>query len=324
MDRRDFILFGGVLLASASVHAQSAKPKRVAVLFAGTPEVDERAAAPFFEQLRRLGWIESTNISYEHFYARGVRNKMPELATAAVARHPDLIYAPTAFAAVSATKATSTIPVVFSTVSDPTRIGLADSLARPGRNATGTFQIQADLVAKKFEIMREALPQAKRIAVVLERTGSDYAEQKKRHVDAGRRFALDVSIADFTSFDELTKLLAGLKNERVDAVTVGSSFTLIGNRKPFAQLALQAGIPLVAHRIEWAEAGALITYGADVSDTLRRTAEIAHRILNGARPAETPIEQASKFELVANLSAAKNLGVVLPRMLVSRADRVIE
>lgn len=323
MHRRQFIVFGSALLAGAP-RAQPVKAKKVAVLYAGTPEMDEPATAAFFQQLRRLGWVEGRTIAYERFFARGARSKMPELARAAAAKQPDLIYAPTAFAAVSAVKATSTIPVVFATVSDPTHVGLAASLARPGANATGTFQIQADLVAKKFEMLREALPGAKRVGVVLERTGTDYTEQRQRHVDAGRRFAIDVSIADFSSFEQVAGLLAGMKSERVDAVTVGSSFTLISNRKAFVQLARQAGIPVVGHRVELAEAGAVMTYGADVGDTLRRTAEIAHRVLNGARPADTPIEQASKFELVVNLAAAKELGVTLPKLLVARADRVIE
>jgi putative ABC transport system substrate-binding protein len=105
---------------------------------------------------------------------------------------------------------------------------------------------------------------------------------------------------------------------------VGSSFTLIGRRKEFIELTRQTGLPVVAHRVEWAESGALMTYGADVHDTLRRTAEIGHRLLNGARPADTPVEQASRFELIVNLAAAKELGIVLPKLLVSRADRVIE
>lgn len=286
--------------------------------------MDEPASAPFFDELRRAGWIEGRNISYERLFARGSREKVAELAKVAAAKRPDLIYAPTAFAASSAIKATRTIPVVFASVSDPTVVGLAASLARPGGNATGTFQIQADLVAKKFEMMREAFPKARRAGGVLEANALDHAEQRQRHLDAGRRSGFDVSIADFVRFDEIAGLLGRLRDEGIQVVTVGSSFTLISRRKEFVLLSRQAGIPLVAHRVEWAEAGAVMTYGADVRDTLRRTAEIAHRILNGARPADTPVEQASKFELVVNLAAAKEVGVTLPKLLILRADRVIE
>src|SRR5688572_27991460 len=321
-------LLGGlaliVICAAPVARSQTLKAKKVIVLFAGSPEMDEPTHAPFFLELRRAGWIEGRNITYERLFARGSRDKVAELARMAAAKQPDLIYAPTAFAATSATQATGTVPVIFATVSDPTRIGLAASLARPGRNATGTFQIQADLVTKKFEMLRAALPRAKRVGVVLERSGADYAEQRLRHVEAGRQFGLDVLIADFIGFEQVAGALARLKSEQADVVTVGSSFTLISNRKAFMNLARQTGIPVVGHRMEWAEAGAVLTYGADVNDTLRRTAEIAHRVLNGARPADTPVEQASKFELVLNLAAAKELGVALPKLLVSRADRVIQ
>jgi putative ABC transport system substrate-binding protein len=268
--------------------------------------------------------IEGRNIVYEHLFAGGSREKVAELAKVAAAQRPDLIVAPTALAAISASKATKTIPIVFSTVSDPTVVGLAASLARPGANATGTFQIQTDLVAKRFEMVREALPKVKRVGVVLEGVAVDQAVQRERHLDAGRRSGLEVSIGSFMKFDDIPGVLAGLKREGVDVLTVGSSFTLIGLRTQFAEMARQAGIPLIAHRVEWAEAGAVLTYGADVGHTLRRTAQIAHRILNGARPAETPIEQASRFELVVNLRAAKEYGLALPKLFLARADRVIE
>jgi putative tryptophan/tyrosine transport system substrate-binding protein len=323
--RRAFL---AILAALASwrpdARAQSANAKRVVVLFSGTPEMDEPASAPFFLELRRVGWVEGRNITYERLYARGSREKVAELAKAAVAKRPDLIFAPTAFAALSAVKATSTIPVVFNTVSDPMVVGLVASLPRPGANATGTFQIQADLVAKKFEMLRECMPHAQRVGVVLEARGIDYAQQKQRHLDAGRGSGFEVLTADFTSFDQIASVLSKFRQERVEVVTVPSSFTLLSRRKEFVELTRTAAFPLVAHRAEWAEAGAVMTYGADVHDTLRRTALIAHRILNGARPAETPVEQASKFELVVNLRAAGQHGVAFPKVFLARADRVIE
>jgi len=311
-------------LAPLAARAQGSTTKKVVGLFAGNPETDEPAAAPFFRELRRAGWVEGRNITYEHFFARGSREKVAELAKAAAAKKPDLIFAPTALAATSASKATRTIPIVFSTVSDPIVVGLAASLARPGRNATGTFQVQTDLVAKKFEMLRESLPKVHRVGVVLEGAGLDLPVQRQSHLDAGRRSGLNVSIESFINFDDVPEVLAKLKREGVEMLTVGSSFTLLALRRQFAEMARQAGIPLIAHRIEWAEVGAVFTYGADVGDTLRRTAEIAHRILNGASPAETPIEQASRFELVVNLRAAKEYGLTLSKLFLARADRVIE
>jgi putative ABC transport system substrate-binding protein len=320
--RRRFLAL--LAVAPLAARAQDGKKKRVIVLFAGNPETDEPATAPFFHALQRAGWMEGRNISYEHLFARGSREKVAELAKAAAAERPDLIFAPTALAATSASKATKTIPIVFTTVSDPTVVGLAASLARPGRNATGTFQIQTDLVAKKFEMLREALPKVRRVGVVLEGVGVDLPVQRQSHLDAARRSGLEVSIEAFMKFDDVPDILTKLKREGAEVLTVGSSFTMIGLRKQFAEMARRANIPLIAHRVEWAEAGAVLTYGADVGDTLRRTAEIAHRILKGASPAETPIEQASRFELVVNLRAAKEYGLALPKLFLARADRVLE
>jgi putative ABC transport system substrate-binding protein len=324
MNRRRTLSALLAICAAPYARSQAVQPKKVIVLFAGSPEMDEPATAPFFDQMRRAGWIEGRNITYERLFALGSRDKIMELARVAAAKQPDLIYAPTGLAAVSATKATKTIPVVFATVSDPTVIGLVASLARPGANATGTFQIQADLVAKKFEMVREAMPRVRRIGVILEAKGIDYAQQKQRHEDGGVRSGFVVSTADFTSFDQIGDLLTKFKTEGVEIVTVASSFTLISRRKEFVELTRRAAIPFVAHRVEWAEAGALMTYGADVHDTLRRTAEIAHRVLNGARPADTPVEQASKFELIVNLATARKLGISFPKAFLARADRVIE
>jgi putative ABC transport system substrate-binding protein len=179
-------------------------------------------------------------------------------------------------------------------------------------------------VAKKFEMLREALPKVRRVGVVLEGVGVDLPVQRQSHLDAARRSGLEVSIEAFMKFDDVPDILTKLKREGAEVLTVGSSFTMIGLRKQFAEMARRANIPLIAHRVEWAEAGAVLTYGADVGDTLRRTAEIAHRILKGASPAETPIEQASRFELVVNLRAAKEYGLALPKLFLARADRVLE
>jgi putative ABC transport system substrate-binding protein len=322
MNRRRTLSALLAICVAPCAQAQPVKAKRVIVLSAGSPGMDEQAA--FFDHLRRLGWAEGQNVTYERLYARGSREKIAELGRVAAAKQPDLIYAPTATAAVSATQASRSIPVVFATVTDPTVNGLVASLARPGGNATGTFQIQADLVSKRFEILREAMPRLKRVGVLLDARAADYPQQKVRHQDAGRKSGFDVAISDFSGFDEVPNALTKLKNDRVEAVTVSSSFTLISRRNDFMELTRRAAIPVIAHRLEYAEAGALITYGADISDTLRRTAEIVHRVLKGASPAETPVEQASKFELIVNLAAAKQLGISFPKALLARADRVIE
>ena len=322
MNRRRAL--AALLAVGFAPHARSqpAKLKRVIVLSAGSPGTNEQAA--FFDQLRRLGWTEGQNISYEHLFARGSRDRILELAREAAGKQPDLIYAPTETAAVSVTQATRSISVVFASVTDPSVNGLVASFARPGGNATGTFQIQADLVSKRFEILREAMPRLKRVGVLLDAKAADYAQQKVRHQDAGRKSGVDVAVSDFSGFEEVAGVLTKLRNERIEAVMVSSSFTLISRRKEFVEMTRRAAIPLVAHRLEYAEDGAVLTYGADINDTLRRTAQIADRILKGANPAETPVEQAAKFELIVNLAAAKQHGISFPKAFLARADRVIE
>jgi putative tryptophan/tyrosine transport system substrate-binding protein len=323
MKRRDILLIGAAVALPSAVRAQS-RVKRVAVLLAGFPEGQETATGAFFDHMRRLGWIEGRNISYERAYGLGSRDKMVEMARLAAAKQPDLIYAPTGHAAGSAIRATKSVPVVFVTVSDPMVTGLVASLARPGGNATGTFQMQADLTIKRFELIREALPQVRRVGALLDTKTNEFAQQKQRHLEAGKNIGFDVSVGEFSTFDEALAALSRFGSEGIQVATCASSFTIISRRKDLIEQTRQARLPLVAHRVEWAEAGALLSYGADVNEAIRRSAEIVHRVLNGARPAETPVEQASKFELVVNLRAAKGLGIVLPKLIVARADQVIE
>jgi putative tryptophan/tyrosine transport system substrate-binding protein len=323
MKRRDALLIGAALVLPSALRAQS-RVKRVAVLLAGFAEGQETATGAFFDEMRRFGWIEGRNISYERAYGLGSRDKMAEIARLAAAKQPDLIYAPTGHAAGSAIRATKSVPVVFVTVSDPMVAGLVASLARPGGNATGTFQMEADLTVKRFELIREALPQTKRVGVLLDTKSSEFAQQKRRHLEAGKTIGFDVSLGEFSTFDEALAALSRFGSEGIQVATCASSFTIISRRKELIEQTRRSGLLLVAHRVEWAEAGALLSYGADVNEAMRRSAEIVHRVLNGARPAETPVEQASKFELVVNLRAAKGLGVVLPKLVVARADRVVE
>ena len=317
-------MVGLIALAPVAVRAQATRAKRVAVLLTGSREIEDARVAPYFEEMRRLGWVEGRNISYERMYALGSRDRMAELARAAAAKGPDLVYAPTSFAAGLAKKVTPGIAVVFVTVSDPVEAGLVTSLARPGGNATGAFGIQSDLTMKRFELMREALPALKRVGSLLDAKSSDFLQQKRQHLEAGRPFGFEVSVEEFSTFDEAAVRVTRFRDKGIQVATCASSFTLISRAKDLVELARRTGIPIVAHRVEWAEAGAVLSYGADVTEALRRSAEITHRILNGANPAETPVEQASKFELLLNLNAARALGISLPKVLVTRADRVIE
>ncbi|MEA3193411.1 MAG: hypothetical protein QOD26_1744 [Betaproteobacteria bacterium] len=323
--RRIFILgVGGAAIASRLAWAQARKMSLVA-LFPGEEEDDQPAAQPFFDELRRRGWVEGTNIDYERLYGRGTREYMEGLAKSAASREPDLIYASTAAIALAVLKETDAVPVVFTSASDPVTSGLVASLKSPARNATGAYQSAGDGLRRRVQLLRQMMPGATRIGLLLDRRATESARQRTLHEDAIRAVpGLSLSVAEFTNFEAVAKLLANFRREGTHAVFLSPSVTLLGRRRDVADTAMRNRLPLIGHRLEWAEAGALLTYGPDVTDTLRRSAAIADRILRGAKPAETAVEQSSRSELIVNQRSAKALGVSVPGELLKTADRVIE
>ena len=322
--RRSLLVTIGALLAPRLALAQPARQAAVSVLFAGESEDDEPATRAFFDEMRRLGWVEGKNIAYERLSGKGMREYVEGVARAAADRAPDLIYATTANIALAVLKATGTVPVVFTAASDPVAGGLVASLAKPGRNATGAFQLPSEVAPKRFELAREALPGLKRIGALFDRGATSYLRQLELHREAARRAGLELTAVEFTNFEAVLKILARFRREGITAAAIAPSFTLFARRREVGTAAARNGIALVAHRVEWAEAGALFSYGADIAEKLRRSARIAHRILKGARPAEIPVEQTTRLELVLNRRVANALGLALPKSFVARADRVIE
>lgn len=323
--RRIFLLAaGGAAMAPSLAWAQARKVALVA-LFPGEEEDDQPAAQPFFDELRRRGWVEGTNIDYERLYGRGAREYMEGLAKSAASREPDLIYASTAALALAVMRETDSVPVIFTSASDPVASGLVASLRRPARNATGAYQSAGDGLRRRVELLRQVIPGATRIGLLLDRRATESARQRTLHEEAVRGMpGVQLSVSEFTNFEAVARLLANFRREGVQAVLLAPSVTLLGRRREVADTAMRNKMPLVAHRLEWAEAGALFTYGPDVSDALRRSAGIADRVLRGAKPAETPVEQASRFELIVNSRSAKALGLSVPAALLKTADRVIE
>jgi len=312
------------MIAPRLVFAQAERKYSVVVVFAGEEEDDEPAARPFFDEMKRLGWNEGVNIGYERLYGKGTREYMDGLVKSAVGLTPDLIYATTANIALALTKETDSVPVVFTSVTDPVAVGLVASLKRPGGNATGAFQAPGNVVQRRFELVRETLPTTKRIGLLVDRRTADYTRQRAQHEDAAKKAGLEVMVAEFTNFEAVAKHLANFRREKIQVAAFTPSVTLLGRRREVVESATRNKIALIAHRAEWAEVGALMTYGADVAEVLKRSAKIADRILKGARPAETPVAEAKKFELVFNQKTAAALGVELPRPTLRRASRVIE
>ncbi len=313
---------GAGLIVPQLAFAQAAR--KVTVLFAGEEEDDEPATRAFFDEMRRLGWSEGVNIAYERLHGRGTREYMEGLARSAASSNPDLIYATTTSIALAVVKENDSVPVVFTAASDPVAAGLAASLARPGGNATGAYQAPGDVVQKRLGLVRQAFPHLKRIGLLLDRRSVDYARQKTVHQHAARVTGLELAVVEFTNYEAVAKHLANYRREGITGVVLTPSVTLLARRREVGEAALRNRIALIGHRVEWAEAGAVMTYGADVADALRRSAAIADRILKGARPADTPVQQATKFELVVNQRSAKALGLAVAEEILRRADRVID
>lgn len=317
-------LFGAGIAAPLAAIAQSARKVLAVVLFPGDSDNDERVAQPFFEEMRRLGWTEGTNITYERLSGRGARDYMENLGRIAADLEPQLIYATTGTLAVAALKATESIPVVFMTAADPVASNLVASMHKPGRNATGTYQFRKDTVAKCMHVVRDAFPGQKRIGAVFDRRGADLERQRTTYHEAARHAGLELVAVDFTNFEAVPKIFANYKRDGIRTVLVTPSFTLVANRIEAAKFAIRNQLALVGYRADWAESGAVMSYGADALESLKRSAGLANKILKGTRAGDIPVEQVTRLELVVNQASVKALGLTLPRTVLARANRVLE
>ena len=316
-------LMGAGVAAPGFVFAQAArKIPTVAVLYAGDSDDDEPVVRPFFERLGRLNWVEGRNIAFDRHSGKGTRQYLSTMASLAAGREPDLIYATTATLAVAVLKETESLPVVFTTTADPVAAGMVASLAKPGKNATGTYQVARDASPQRFALVREAFPNLKRMGAVFDRNAQDYQARRAAHEKAARGAGIELVSIEFTNFEAIAKIFSQFKRDKLLAAEMTASFALIGRRREVANLAALNGLALVAHRAEWAEAGAVLTYGADSGESHRRAADIADQILKGTRAAGIPVARVEKFELAINNRVANGLALHIPKSLLQRADRV--
>ena len=299
--------------------------RRVGVLMPSTRAKEEVTLKPFFDQLRALGWIEGQTISYDRAYADDQHERLPKLATELVARRPEVIYAVVTPTTVAAKRATQTIPIVFGTVWDPVGIGLVASLARPGGNVTGISSYSDSLNLKRVELLREILPGVKRLGLLGDLNDPTTQIDRQALLPLAASMGLNLVFAETVNTDDFDAAVARLLAQRVEVIFPWGTGSLVFNLRPrLIELALQMRLPVVGHRAEVADAGALFSFGASLADQLRRSALLVDKTLKGARPANLPVEQASLFELVVNLKTAKALGITIPRSILLRADRVIE
>ena len=316
------VLGAGIALPRI-VFAQQAKVPLVSVLFIGDSDDDERAARPFFEELARLGWVEGKTVNYERHWGKGTRQYVETMVSRAAGSEPDLVFATTGSLAAAVVKESRTLPVVFTSIIDPVAAGVVASLARPGGNATGAYQMPIDAAPRRFAYVREAMPQIKRMGAVFDRSSPETKERIAAHVKAAKAAGIELAVQEFTNFEAIAKIFAQFRRERVRVVEMTPSFVLTGRRREAVALAERNELALVAHRAEWADAGAILSYGVDLTETYRRAANIAHRILKGAPPGGIAVEQPNRYELVVNPRAALALGIALPKALMQQASRVV-
>ncbi len=314
---------GVAIAAPGLLFAQAPRVMTVAVLFVGDSDDGEPAARTFFEELTRLGWVEGRNVIFDRHSGKGTRQYLETLVETVVDRAPDLIFATTTSLANAVLKVSRSLPVVFTTMADPVKAGLVASLEKPGRNATGVFQLPGDASAKRFGLVKHLMPHLKRLGVVFDRATAETEQRKAAHQKAAREAGLQTEAVEFTNFEAIARIFAQFRRDAIHVVELTPSFVLFGRRREVVELAARNDIALVAHRAEWADAGAVLTYGVDIGETYRRAAGIAHRILKGARPAEIAVERPNHFELVVNPRSALALGIAIPKTLLQQAKRVV-
>ena len=321
MKRRE-ALFGIVGLGLGIAHAQPASKAPVIGLLDAGKRLEWWAA--FRDQLQKLGYVEGQNVAFQARYGGGNPEKLPALAQELARLNVAVIVTAGEGASVEARRASRTIPIVTATGTDPVSLGLAVSLARPGRNVTGVSSISSDLTGKRLALIREVLPKMTRLAVVWhsDNLGSATAMRHLGVSAASAKIALQN--LGVNSADELPEAFSAAARERADAVFVVAAPMTYPERKRMADLALKHRLPTIHGPSEYVDAGGLISYAASYPDLFRRAATYVDKILKGTKPGDLPIEEPTKFELVVNMKTAKALGITIPKAVLVRADRVIE
>jgi len=327
MRRREFItLLGGAAAWPLAARAQQPAMPVVGLVTGGSPEAAVRMGGGFRRGLNEGGYVEGQNVTVEYQWLDGQYDRLPSLMADLVRRRVAVIATPGSNpAALAAKAATTTIPIVFGVGADPIELGLVASVARPGGNATGINFFVADIAAKRLGLLHDLVPKAVRIAVLINPANASTAEATLRDMpEAARAIGLQIVLLNASTGREIEAAFATLVRDRADALFVGADAFFNSRRVQLANMAARHAIPTAFAVREYVDAGGLMSYGTSLADVYRHVGAYSGRILKGARPADLPVLQSTKFELVINLQTARMLGLTVPDKLLVAADEVIE
>jgi putative tryptophan/tyrosine transport system substrate-binding protein len=325
--RREFItLLGGAAVAwPLTAHAQQVAMPVIGLLDPRSPEAMADRLRAFRLGLKDVGYVEGDNVTIIYRFAEDQNDRLPELAAELVRRQVTVIAASATTAAPAAKAATTTIPIAFIAAQDPVRLGLVASLARPGGNLTGINFFSGELTAKRLDLLHDLLPRAVRVAVLVNPADAANTASTLRDVEAAARaIGLQVQVLNASTSREINAAFENVERDRPDALFVGANTFLNARRIQVVQLAAFHRLPALYTTRDFVEVGGLMSYGTSVMDAFRQLGIYAGRILKGAKPADLPVVQSSKFDLVINAETARMLGLAVPPTLLARADEVIE
>ena len=327
--RRDVIaLLGGAAAFSISwpltARAQPGKVWRIGMLDTTSAELNAPNLDAFRRGLRQLGYVEGQNLAIDYRSADGRLERIPQLAAELVRRNVDVIVTRGTPSALAAKHATATIPIVMAAIGEPVETGLVASLARPGGNVTGLSAFVTELVAKRVELLKEVLPRIARLALLDNMSNASVPPQWEETKRAARALGIEPQLLDVRKPEELDRAFDAAVAQRADALSIGNDSVVIASRRRVAELAEKFRLPTIYATREFVDSGGLLSYAAHYPDLYRRAAAYVDKIFKGEKPADLPVEQPTKFEMVVSLKAAKAIGIEFPPLLLARADEVIE
>jgi putative tryptophan/tyrosine transport system substrate-binding protein len=325
MKRREFVTaLGGAAAWSLTAHAQQSAMPVVGFLAAGSANGYVQALAAFLKGLSETGFVDGKNVKIEYRWAEDQYDRLPGMAADLVRKRVAIIAAPSTPAVRAAKAATSTIPIVFTTIADPVQIGLVDSLNRPGGNVTGVTLLSVEVGPKLLELLRGALPSSTIMALLVNPTNPNVETQSRTLLAAALKLGLQVHVLNASAVPDFDAVFAKLQELRVEALMISQDPLFNGQSEQLAALTVRHRMPAIYQLKQFAAAGGLMSYGASQNDAWRQAGIYAGRILKGEMPSDLPIMQATKFEFVINLKTAKTLGLTIPDGLVNAADEVME